>query len=383
MVMQLVTDTVEKDITFLEDADVEFVSLVRHGANQQPFRIIKAEGGKEMRVVQSILVPSGIDITDLTSQGGLGWLSEASVETKEEFEGYDKFVQRAPEEFDGALSLVKLHESGTYALIGKLADGVDQSKALTLGEVAKDIGIGAAPMDTPVATVEGPLYQITFRDMFEKELSSFLNVVRGAMSQSSADGTKRKKQVMTALDSFKNFLSIGLDELNKSKSRSKKEETSAVGELAEELIKALKTNTGGDEMFKDKNEFKTAVMEILEETGALKKDDKPDAQALALGAQEKGTEEAGKKDGDGAQVKEEDLNPEQEDKGQDRIEGVEKGLADLKKDLGSFMEQLGANPAGGESDDDLADGGEDSSGDEKPSVFAGIFSKKNTFGKRP
>ena len=54
--MHVIKETVEKEIDFLVDVDPQFVSLVRHGANQQPFRVIKSEtegGDSVAMIVQS------------------------------------------------------------------------------------------------------------------------------------------------------------------------------------------------------------------------------------------------------------------------------------------------------------------------------------------
>lgn len=44
--VKIITEEVEKDVTFLTDVDPLFVSLVEHGANQQPFRVIKEDAEK-------------------------------------------------------------------------------------------------------------------------------------------------------------------------------------------------------------------------------------------------------------------------------------------------------------------------------------------------
>lgn len=44
--VKIITEEAEKDVTFLVDVDPLFVSLVKHGANQQPFRVIKEEKKK-------------------------------------------------------------------------------------------------------------------------------------------------------------------------------------------------------------------------------------------------------------------------------------------------------------------------------------------------
>jgi hypothetical protein len=43
MPLKIVSVPVEKTVTMLEDAEVSFISLVRHGANRMPFRVMKAD----------------------------------------------------------------------------------------------------------------------------------------------------------------------------------------------------------------------------------------------------------------------------------------------------------------------------------------------------
>lgn len=43
MPLKIVSVPVEKNVTMLEDAEVSFISLVRHGANRMPFRVMKAD----------------------------------------------------------------------------------------------------------------------------------------------------------------------------------------------------------------------------------------------------------------------------------------------------------------------------------------------------
>ena len=55
----------EKDIGFLSNTDVHFVSLVGHAANRQPFKIIKGEvikGDKDMtkQTIYKVLVKKGV-----------------------------------------------------------------------------------------------------------------------------------------------------------------------------------------------------------------------------------------------------------------------------------------------------------------------------------
>jgi hypothetical protein len=250
-------ETVEKKVHFLVDVDPEFVSLVRHGANQQPFRVIKMDksmmkGGENVgMIIQSILLPEGIKLNELAAKTGLAWLSEVNAETVTQHGGYSKLTQKDEEEFEsGSLNLVKLDDSGTYAMVGTLKEPDKAKNSLALGssEVEKLMDIPSSPMAQPVAEEMRPNYVVTFGEMFDKELGSLLDVVRGALSQSSANVNKRKKMVMDAVEAFKSFLAIGLDAIGAEKV-----------DTTEDITKEEKP------MFKDKEEFATAVAEVISE----------------------------------------------------------------------------------------------------------------------
>ncbi len=52
--IKVVTEMMEKEVTFLVDVDPLFVSLVKHGANQQPFRVIKEEKEDMVQYLKSL-----------------------------------------------------------------------------------------------------------------------------------------------------------------------------------------------------------------------------------------------------------------------------------------------------------------------------------------
>lgn len=53
----------EEVVTFLADPDITYVSLVRHGANNTPFRIVKShKGGSMGKIIQAVMVPKDSEI---------------------------------------------------------------------------------------------------------------------------------------------------------------------------------------------------------------------------------------------------------------------------------------------------------------------------------
>jgi len=282
--LQVESELKKKEVRFLTDAAAEFVSLVRHGANQTPFRVIKQEkeGGEEMglMVIQSLLMPKGQGLEVLTGKEELAWLSDAKTTDVQKFETYDKYEQMPLGEFDDkSLRMVKLHDSGSWAIAGKLNDEGKATKALTLGEaeIKKIESIVANPVFGAEVEVAAPVPGIVrqFGDVFDSELRNFMDVVHGALSQSGAAPVARKKTVMNAIDAFKSFMVMALDSIGK--------EDVSVDVNAIDL-KSTKKEAGGEDMFKTKEEFTSAVMEILDgrDTAAKEAAEKEAKEAAAL-----------------------------------------------------------------------------------------------------
>ena len=380
--MKIVSEVKEADVTFLTDADVHFVSLVRHGANRSPFKVIKEEkeggDGKMTMVIQSILVPKNSSLEDLAKKKDCAWAVEAKTDSKETFDTYDKYVQIEEDGFvQNSLQLTKLDGNGTFAMVGSLKDGKSK-EVLTIPEQKMDIPI--SPMDTAIAEADGPAFVLTFRDMFDKELSGFLDVVRGTMNQSKVDTKKRKASVMSALTAFGNFLSIGIDAIDSNAKGGKKEEKdNAVGEAAASIIKAMEDSkklNGGEDMtlFKTKEDFVSAVAEILDAREAKKLEDAQKVDLVDKDKTELNEDGTPKK----KEEKKEDVILKTDDKSLDlevvqKVDKLTNDITALKTSFEEFGNRLQTSPG---ADTDIDDGLGNIDDGQKPGVFAGLFVNK-------
>lgn len=266
MAVTIVEEQVEKTVDMMTNPQIEFVSLVRHGANRMPFRVVKSQdkGGEPVvtLAVQSILLPNGQDISALAGKEGQQWVADARVDKAEQYEGYKKLVQTEEKAFDiGSLQLMSLGK-GAVAIVGKLEQSVPD--ALTVStQVAKEMPTPPlyAPMDSHAVTMAP-----SFGDVMEQELYSMMDVVYGALKQATSDAKQRKSVVLGAVENFKTFLATALDSIGTEKVE----------------LKALKDEGGPKKMFNTKEEFVAGVAEVvgpmLEKFGeTLKKDLQPAA----------------------------------------------------------------------------------------------------------
>ena len=195
---KVISTTVEDEITFMVDPKAEFVSLVKHGANRTPFKVLKAEKQKEdsnmNKVVQSVLVNNGLTDEDIAKA-----LEGIDRRSKKEFSSFTAYPQVAMEKVNPDTVTVVKHEEvdGIYFVLGDLAEGASESGTLMVD--AKE-AVDYATLDN--------LYV---------ELYAMADVVGGAMRQESADAEFRKTTILKAIDNFRTFAEVVLESLSTEK----------------------------------------------------------------------------------------------------------------------------------------------------------------------
>lgn len=332
MTVQVITEERTKTLKQLTDIEPEFVSLVRHGANRQGFRVVKSDepkGDIMTDIVQSLLVPVGTTIETLAGTPELGWLADASQSRRVEKGDYVELPQISEDKFvPNSLSLRRLGGSGALAVVGELEAEKAQGDELVMPN----------PMTAAIATQTTPNREYSFEDLFFKELDGFIDVVRGTMSQAKMDSGARKKAVMNAHKAFGSWLAMGLDALNKAKSD---ESLSALASglektretLAELLPKQekIKEDQGGIfDMFKTKEELAAFVGDVIDQRRVKEEEDQK--------AQTMQAEEFGKAVDEAVQKKIEELGLKPVEKSDDDPKPEDK-LVELEKEIASLKEK--------------------------------------------
>lgn len=190
-----VITTIEDEVTFMADPKVEFVSLVKHGANMTPFKVLKEEklGGDSMnKVVQSILVRN--DLPDDAFTKAMEGMSRKEVQ---QFDSYTKYEQLPATRLKEDSLIVLKHEEveGAFLVVGELEDEVNKTGTLEV-EVEKE-AVDYATLDN--------LYS---------ELYAMADIVGGAMRQENAGIEFRKSTILSAVDNFRAFAEVVLTNLS-------------------------------------------------------------------------------------------------------------------------------------------------------------------------
>ena len=108
--MSLAVETIEtqQGAQLMASPEIQYVSLVQHAANREPFRVVKNDqtgGGNNMggSVIQRIIAPVGTDLVAVLKEEGIDFAGNVSVEVKSEHEGYDIYTQMGVEKFDTSI----------------------------------------------------------------------------------------------------------------------------------------------------------------------------------------------------------------------------------------------------------------------------------------
>jgi len=179
MKTKIIAATIENDVIFMTDPKVEFVSLVKHGANRMPFKVLKTDkGGNLMKgIVQAILLAKS-----LPEETVVEILKDMKSEDKKDFETYTKFVQRDPEDFESESLEVTTEKEGVYYILGALKEGVDKKD----DDVEKNLD-GASLDDLYMA------------------LYAMADMVSGTMRQENSTVAFKRKTILSAIDNFRSF----------------------------------------------------------------------------------------------------------------------------------------------------------------------------------
>lgn len=189
----------ETVVEFLTDFDIDFVSLVNHASMRAPFKIVRSEfgvlGGEVegmLNVIQSVLVPSNVDLSVLRSEQP--WLVNLNLEQVDDFDFYKKYNQVDVSKFkEGTLRIERL-DGGALALVGELEEVVPS----------------ALVMRAPAEAIVMPA---SFKQQVLTEVDAMLSAVLGTLELREMAVKDKKRAVSGALDAFKNYVGVSLDHL--------------------------------------------------------------------------------------------------------------------------------------------------------------------------
>lgn len=243
------SEETKKEISILKDVDVSWISLVAHGANREPFKIMKTADGGQMdvtKIIQSVLVPHTASLETAAKKENLEWLTEVTKSEPVKYESYMEYSQAPKEKFENLSFRVVSKEDGIVAVVGTL-------KPIVAKEAGNLLSLPENPMHMPVATEMVP-YDRTAGDVFYKEVYGMVDTIEGIMRQSSYSPADRKKAVLQSAAAFSTFLNMWTDAISGMDLTAAKFDKSS-------LVEILTTNGGHKSMNKDELQAMTEAIQ--------------------------------------------------------------------------------------------------------------------------
>lgn len=336
MAAKLLTEKRVKKLNEIKEVDIDFVSLVRHGANRQAFRVVKRDGGTPGREgIQTLVVPVGTDLSELAKTEGMEWISDLSHDSAATRGDFVEYQQHPKDLFDEASLKIK-NLDGAYVTVGTL-------KATAKADVV-ELPTNIPPAQAVVSTENIQIHK-TFGDVFFEEIDNFISVAMGLMRQKGIKPKARRNGVMEAHKAFGKVLNGALSvvEENEPKGTEKSYE-GFLDTKKEEFKDLLEKNENpegrGIEMFESKEEFAAFIRETMasenqatEEREKLEAQKKEEFDAAVKDAVAKEVEALKLQTGEPAQKSEGDTG---EGEGEEKIptreeyEALKSELAELK-----------------------------------------------------
>ena len=193
--VKTVTTTIEDEVVFMTDPDIQFVSLVKHGANRTPFKVLKnyksKEGTSMEKVVQAILVRN-----DLSEDQIAKALEGMSKKDASDTGSITSYVQ---------CPMARCNEETVMVVKHDEIDGVFH--------VLADLREESSEAGTLMMSVEKEAVDYATLDNLYTELYAMADIVSGAMRQENAGVEFRKDTIISAIDNFKTFAEVVLNNL--------------------------------------------------------------------------------------------------------------------------------------------------------------------------
>lgn len=229
----------EKEVVFMLEPTANFVSLVDRGANQIPFRVVKAnKKGKEMtqvkKILQSIIAPNDLSIDTIQESLGEDVQKVLKFDREAKRGGFKSYEQLPRESFKPeSFELVTLDaEAGIRGVQGELAD--PEQKGIVARLFKREPQMEVIELDESAIKVESAEVQKSYSYELSEELSLLSQALYGLLFQEKGEMAEKLAAVDTVLANFRSFVEEALSVTKGELIPSEKDEATGRQEQTEE-----------------------------------------------------------------------------------------------------------------------------------------------------
>lgn len=229
----------EKEVVFMLEPTANFVSLVDRGANQIPFRVVKAnKKGKEMtqvkKILQSIIAPNDLSIDTIQESLGEDVQKVLKFDREAKRGGFKSYEQLPRESFKPeSFELVTLDaEAGIRGVQGELAD--PEQKGIVARLFKREPQMEVIELDESVIKVESAEVQKSYSYELSEEVSLLSQALYGLLFQEKGEMAEKLAAVDMVLANFRSFVEEALSVTKGELIPSEKDEATGRQEQTEE-----------------------------------------------------------------------------------------------------------------------------------------------------
>lgn len=192
----------EDKVVYMTNPEANYVSLVKRGANRTPFRIVKMQKEKGMKVIQRIVAKKGTDVEAIKSAVGDEAAAALQLQSPQEAGAFTVYEQHPESAFKSdELEVVSLSEDNAIlALCGEMAeksDGFSISKLLTKKSQTKVVEV-----PDMLEAVNQDVLKSDLSDVLWRECDALSAAVHGILAQASGETGKKVDMVKTIFNNF-------------------------------------------------------------------------------------------------------------------------------------------------------------------------------------
>lgn len=198
-------EQIEREINFLVDPEIKYVSIVSRGANGAPFKIVKNLDGENMqKVLHSIIAPKGTDPNDIKKLMGEDLESIVKLDSGMESGSHVTFVQQPRESFKAeSLELFDIDkEKGIKGLRGL---PVVEEKGIVGKLFAKKQEVIFIDDSLKPQSKEDTVKYMSW-EVYD-ELDALEDAIKGILSQEAGDPQAKIEMVNAVMANFITFVS--------------------------------------------------------------------------------------------------------------------------------------------------------------------------------
>lgn len=192
-----------REVVFMYDPQPRYVSLVKRGANQIPFRIVKNVKEDQVKVIQSIVATKGTEVEAIKTALGQDVATIVKLEMPVESAGFVTFEQMPREAFKSdTFQVVALNEEKTVLGIqGELAEKAEGGGIIAkIFKPAEKTQVISVPEGTP--TVDQAVLKSQLSSLLWEEMDALWQAIHGILSQEEGDGATKVSMVKKIMDNF-------------------------------------------------------------------------------------------------------------------------------------------------------------------------------------